>query len=268
MKNIFNVGLLATFSLLLVYACAPQEFDDHELGSPVAQSELDFSTTPTANANVIEFENSSSRAGIAVWNFGNGNTGKGDKVEAKYPSKGTYQVAMTLATDGGYEVITDDVVIVEDDYSLLDPELEALVRDSNGKDWVFDGGPLPDGRAWYYMADPANWQAVWWNAGGDCCPPPDVSGRMHFDIVGGSNYLYYASPDAEPVVGTFVLDLTEMTLKLNDANILGYISHEDIRTGSTDNVYQVKEITEDRLVLFTPSAGYDTGWVFVFKAVE
>lgn len=257
------------FATLIIYSCAPQEFNDYKLGGTVAKSDLKFAAVPTENANVVQFENSSSRTGIAVWNFGNGSTGKGDKVEAKYPSKGTYTVSMTLATSGGYEKITDEVVISDDDYSLLEPELEALVRDSNGKEWVFDGGPLADGGTWFYMADPDNWEGVWWNAGGECCPPLDAAGKMHFDIVGGSNYLYYSSPDAEPVTGTFVLDLAEKTLKLEGANLLGYISHEDMSTGSVDNLYQVKEITEDRLVLFTPSsAGYGTGWVYIYKAVQ
>lgn len=263
MKKIFNIGVLVTFASLLIFSCAPQEFDDYKLGNTPTESELGFSITPTSNPNIVEFVNSSSRTGIASWSLGNGNSIKGDTVKGVYPSKGSYEVKLTLVTDGGSVSISKPIAIAQDDYSLLEPELEALVRDSEGKKWVF-AGTGSDGGQWYYMANGANWQEVWWNAGGDCCPPPDVNGVMHFDIVGGNNYWYYSSPDAEPVKGSFSMNVKDKILSLTGAPILGDISHEAVQAGSADGRYEVKSITEDELILFVSSNGYDTGWVFKF----
>jgi hypothetical protein len=274
MKNILKFGLLALMVPLLVTSCDPQEFDEYELGSQPQESQLDFTMTPSSsNPNIINFVDASSRPGIANWTFGNGVKGKGSEVVGVYPSKGTYDVVLTLVTDGGYETTGKTVTVEQDDYSLVEPDLRNLVRDSEGKDWVF-GGTGGDGGLWYFMSEggnPDGHMSAWWNTGGTCCPPPDVDGKMHFNIVGGSNYLYYESSDAEPVEGSFSFnteDPDNMTLTLTGADILGHITHEDVVAGSDTGTYQVMSITEDKLVLYTPSNGYGTGWTWVFVPAE
>lgn len=259
---------------LLVTSCDPQEFDEYELGSQPQESQLDFTMTPSSsNPNIVNFADVSSRPGIANWTFGNGVKGKGSEVAGVYPSKGSYDVVLTLVTDGGYATASKTVTIEQDDYSLVEPELRNLVSGSEGKDWVFDGTGS-DGGLWYFMSEndnPAGHMAPWWNAGGDCCPPPDVDGKMHFNIVGGSNYLYYESPTAEPIEGSFSLNLDDpdnITLTFVGANILGHISHENVVAGNAEGTYQVMTLTEDKLVLYTPSNGYGTGWTFVFVPAE
>ncbi|MFO8001456.1 MAG: PKD domain-containing protein [Marinilabilia sp.] len=263
-------GIIALASLLLI-GCEPKEFDDHELGQIPQEQELDFSFNETDNPNVIEFENESSRPGIALWDFGNNTSAKGETATAEYPSKGSYEVVMTLVTDGGHERISKTVEIEQDDYSLLDPMLEALVRDSEGKSWEFAGTPGDEG-LWYFMSEndnPDGHMSPWWNAGGSGdVPPTDVDGRMHFDIVGGSNYTYYSGPDAEPQEGSFELDTDKSILTLNDAPVLGHTSEQDVQTGSEDGEYQVMSLTEDELVLYVPFNGYETGWTWVFRPVE
>lgn len=272
MKNIFKItgGIIAVASLLLI-GCEPQEFDDHDLGPLPKEQELEFSINETDNPNVIEFKDESSRPGVALWDLGNGNSAKGQSVTAEYPSQGSYEVEMTLVTDGGHLDISETIEIEQDDYSLVPPMLAALVRDSDGKSWEFAGTPGDDG-LWYFMSppnDPAQHMTVWWNAGGwNEVLPIDMEGKMHFDIVGGSNYTYYSGPDAEPEEGSFVLDTNDSTLTVNDAPILGHMSDEEVQTGSEDGEYHVMSLTEDELVLYVPTNEYDEGWTLIYRPVE
>src|SRR5690606_18907565 len=106
----------------------------------------------------------------------------------------------------------------QDWYDLVGENTEA------GKTWVFNGGPEPDGGAWWYMVapdDPSQWENVWWLAAGECCPPVDATGKMTFDLDGAANFTYYSKPDAAPQVASFVLDVGKQTLKINGGNVLG-----------------------------------------------
>ncbi|MGM0376625.1 MAG: PKD domain-containing protein [Bacteroidota bacterium] len=271
MRYILKTGVIFTMVSLLLWSCEPQELDDRELGPLPQEQELDFSVNETDNPNVIELEDESSRPGVALWEFGNGNSAKGQSVKAEYPVKGSYDVEMTLLTDGGHTQITKTIEIEQDDFSLLSPMLEALVRDSEGKSWEFAGTP-GDGGLWWFMAEPDNpdgHMSFWWNAGGDgAVPPSDVDGRMHFDIIGGNNYTYYSGPNAEPQEGSFILNTDKSILTLNDAPVLGHTSGEGVQTGSEDGEYQIMSLTEDELVLYVPFNEYETGWTWVFRPVE
>ncbi|HUW92059.1 MAG TPA: hypothetical protein VMV74_02760 [Bacteroidales bacterium] len=153
------------------------------------------------------------------------------------------------------------MTITQLDHALPDAYYKLVGANLEGKTWVFDGVG-GDGRLWWFMSDPGNWAGMWWNAGGTCCPPSDVSGKMVFDLDGGANFTYYASPTATPVTGSswgFNADYTKLTIK-GTSNILG-------SEGSAGNnkVFEIKEFTADRLTLFVADASGGTGWVWVFK---
>lgn len=166
MKNIIYMGWLLTMSVYLFTACSPQEFDDYSAGSIPSESDIAFTFASTAdNSNIIEFENTSSRAGIANWKFGNGSSAKGDNVKGEYPFAGEYEVTLTLITDGGTITKTQKVTIAEDNLSLLEhPLYTALtggVELPEGKTWVFDqyhGGHVGVGPAGASTPE-------WWAAG-------------------------------------------------------------------------------------------------------
>ncbi|HLW06074.1 MAG TPA: hypothetical protein VKY45_00815, partial [Marinilabiliaceae bacterium] len=129
-----------------------------------------------------------------------------------------------------------------------------------------------DGRLWYFMSEDNNPGAhmnAWWNAAGDCCLPPDAAGKMVFDLAGGANYTYYAGPDAEPVKGQFVLkDSTGITIG-GGARLLGHIAQDGNQNGTDNGSYRLVSLTADKMVLYNPkSAGYGTGWTWVFKPEE
>jgi hypothetical protein len=44
------------------------------------------------------------------------------------------------------------------------------------------------------------------------CPPPDVAGKMKFDLNGAANYNHYENQTATPTKGSFVLDVKNQKL--------------------------------------------------------
>ncbi|MDM8001347.1 MAG: hypothetical protein QUS66_00325 [Bacteroidota bacterium] len=193
-----------------------------------------------------------------------------DRVDVVFPIPGkstfTFYVTTPYLEDGNINTLsyiskTVDVTITQLDHALPEAYYKLVGDNLQGKTWVFDGVG-GDGRLWWYMSDPGKWNGLWWNAGGECCPPADVSGRMVFDLNGGANFTYYASPTAEKVTGTtwaFNADFTRLTLKGN-ANILGSMDG-----GGNGKVFEIKEFTANRLTLFVSNAAWATGWTWVFK---
>lgn len=197
-----------------------------------------------------------------------------DRVEVVFPFTGTHELTyyvttpyMTEGTPESTEYISKKVSVTINQLDEPLPEAYyALVGDNlEGKTWVFDGGPASDGRQWWFMSDPANPWGIWWNAAGDCCPPADAAGRMVFDVDGNANYTYYASATAEPVTGSkfkFNNDYTKLTIE-GAAKLLGSMDG-----GGNSGVFNIVELTADRMVLFTPNGGWSTGWTWVFKPME
>ncbi len=194
-----------------------------------------------------------------------------DRVDVIYPIPGTSTFTFHVTTPYmdnntvnavSYLSKSVDVTITQLDHELPEAYYKLVGANLEGKTWVFDGGPAPDGGKWWYMVAPYNWQELWWNAAGDCCPPTDAEGRMVFDLDGGANYTYYASPAATAVTGStwgFNADYTKLTIKGN-ANILGSMDG-----GGNNRVFEIKEFTADKLTLFVPDAAWATGWLWVFK---
>jgi len=192
-----------------------------------------------------------------------------DRVEVIYPIPGkstfTFYVTTPYLENNDINSISYvsksiDVTITQLDHALAEAYYMLVGSNLEGKTWVFDGVE-GDGRLWWYMVADYDWTEMWWNAGGECCPPADISGKMIFDLDGGANFTYYESPAADPVTGStwaFNADYTKLTIK-GDANILG--SMDD---ASNNGIFEIKEFTSDRLTLFVAHPG-ESGWVWVFK---
>ena len=86
---------------------------------------------------------------------------------------------------------------------------------------------------------------------------------MHFDLNGAANFTYYADEGAAGQLGSFVLDVKNQTLQINNGNILGA---EEPR-GNPDGLYNIVSLTEDELILYVPTNAGGTGWTWVFKAL-
>jgi hypothetical protein len=220
-------------------------------------------TQNSANGNLIELSmNTPGVTGYWDYNLGKALT---NKVEIVYPIPGTstFTFVGTLGAEFFEKTIDVQVDVLD---TPLDQNWYDLVSEntSAGKTWVFDGGPASDGGLWWFMSAPDNPWAVWWNAAGDCCPPSDAAGKMSFDLDGAANFTYYSGPDASPVNGSFVLDVANQTLQINDANILG----AEEGGGNPSGFYQIVELSEDKMVLYVPNAAWSTGWTWVFRPEE
>ncbi len=265
--NLF-IGLM----LLVFNACEPivnreelqNSFNPDDIKLEVIQS------TPGGNGLSIRMKT----PGVTgYWDY-NINKKFTDRVDVNYPipGKSTFTFYVTTAympnnnpAEVEYISKSIDVQIDKLDQPLPDAYY-ALVGDNlEGKTWVFNGTGGDDG-LWWYMSppgDPSSWASVWWNAGGTCCPPADVSGKMVFDLNGGANYTYYSAPGATPSDGgsfAFNGDYTKLIIN-GGVNILGAVDGG----GNSDATYNIIELTSDKMILYHPNADWGTGWTWVFK---
>ncbi|WP_339918412.1 hypothetical protein [Yeosuana marina] len=261
-NKIFSL-LMASVTLLF---CACQPIVDSESLSnttDVAGVEL-VATQSTPGGNKITLQMATPGiTGYWDYNLGRAFT---DKIEFVYPIPGTATFTFTGTLGKEFFTKTVDVQVDVLD-NPLDQDWYDLVSEDTaaGKTWVFDGGPSPDGKKWWYMSPPndaASYTTAWWNAAGDCCPPVDAAGSMTFDLDGAANFTYVSGPGAAPQVGSFVLDVANQTLQVNNANILGA---EEPR-GNPNGLYQIISLTDTEMILYVPNNGGGTGWTWVFKA--
>lgn len=258
-RNKIIYSLFIGLMMLMIGSCDSIVDEQYlENSTDVAGVEL-VAKQNNAKGNLIELSmNTPGVTGYWDYNLGKALT---NKVEIVYPIPGTSTFTFIGTLGAEFFEKTIDVTIDVLD-TPLDQDWYDLVSEatSDGKTWVFDGGPSPDGRLWWFMSDPNNAWAVWWNAAGDCCPPADAAGKMKFDLDGAANYSYYSGPDATPVKGSFVLDVANQTLTLSGANLLGSMDG-----GGNAGVFRIMELTEDKMVLFVPNAAWATGWTWIFR---
>jgi len=290
MKKIINSILLLLAAGALLFSCSPMDLDKHGLGPAPEESQLSFTSSPSsATPNIVVFENTSSVAGIALWDFGNGTTMKGDKVSATYPFKGDYTVTMSLYTAGGSATVSKVVTIAADDYGLLDtPGFNALTGGADaveGKTWVFarytkghfgvgdvNAAPEANGPAWW-QCDPKGKEGcslyeneftfiqkgtklIWTNQGNIYT---NENGMNHLGKGGTANAVV-GDFDVPYVPGdnlTFSLDEDSQTLTLGDGAFLGFY------TGASE--YHIIRLTEHELYVWCGSAAEPgNAWYFIF----
>ena len=278
MKKILYSTMIACLALVGFNSCSPQESDDHSLGAEPQTSQLAFSATPTtAKANVIDFKNTSSVPGVALWDLGNGKSAEGTTVQGEYPYAGTYAVTMTLFTSGGSATITQNINIAEDDATLLDsPWFNALTGGASaveGKTWVFD--QYHDN---HFGVDDVNAyprsSGWWWG-----CPAEGKDGCSLYDqeftfVLAGTQLVWknkgfiYTNENGKnalgkggtenPVVGdfdcpytpadglTFSLDESAKTLTLSGDAFLGHYAGT--------STYYIEKLTDDELWVYCKSS--------------
>ena len=258
-----KIGSLLFASLVLLFSGCEPEVDEMHLknSTDVAGVEL-TATQSTPGGNKITL--SMDTPGVTgYWDY---NLGKAltNRTTFVYPIPGTATFTFVGTLGGEFFEKTIEVEVEQLD-NRLDQDWYDLVGENTaeGKTWVFAGGPAPDGQQWWFMSPPGDksgaW-TIWWNAAGDCCPPVDASGKMSFDLDGAANYTYYPDADAEGQAGSFVLDVANQKLIINDGNILG----AEAPWGNPNAVYEIVALTEDQLVLYVPSNAGGTGWTWVF----
>ncbi|WP_445738426.1 hypothetical protein [Mariniflexile sp.] len=262
--KIFKTLSLFIASITFVFlGCQPIVDSDTLTNTTDVEGVKLVATQSSPGGNLIEL--SLATPGITgYWDYNLGRAFS-DKVEFVYPIPGTATFTFTGTLGAEFFTKTIDVQI-----DVLDNELNQDWYDlvsqntATGKTWVFDGGPVPDSKKWWYMSppnDPSSYETAWWNAAGDCCPPVDAAGSMTFDLDGGANFTYISGPGATPKAGSFVLDVKNQVLKIINANILGA---EEPR-GNPNGVYKIISLTETEMILYVDNNGGGTGWTWVFK---
>lgn len=269
--NIFKIIKSASVILLLifVYACSPIE-DRDKLSNSFSPDNIALEviqSTPGSNKVTLKM-NSMGVAGY--WDYILDQQFTNEIKDIIFPFTGkhtlTYHVTTPYISSGGianpeYIKKTIQVNITQLDTPLPDAYYALVGEELGGKTWVFDG-ESGDDRVWWAMADPENYNAIWWNAGGTGTVPSDVNGHMSFDVTGNLNFIAYASPDGSPQKGTYSFnkDFTKLYIK-GDTNILGS-SHDN---SGNNKEFQIIKLTNEQLGLFVPNASGGTGWVWYFK---
>ncbi len=284
MKKYSLFAAIALFAGLTFAGCSANTDDDHGLAKAPSVTSITFTQSPqtAVSPNRIDFTNTSAVSGVALWDFGNGSTAKGNTATTDYPFAGNYTITMTLYTEGGSVSTTQMITIANDDFALLDtPNYRNLTGgpdDLDGKTWVFDQyheghfgvGPAGDptaGPAWW--AAPAmakdetslytqkftfiqrDVQFKWENNG------YIYTNQLGVDALSAS--VDEETPDGDfdvPYVPaddlTFSLNETDMTLKLSGGAFFG--NYQGTST------YTIVSLTETELYLYCQSGTDNNGW--------
>lgn len=262
MKNKILMSLFIGSLAMAYFSCEPIEERDKLSNSTDVDGVTLVATQSTAGGNEITLEMTTPGV-TGYWDY---TLGKAltNKVTFIWPIPGlaTFTYTGTLGKEFFSKTIDVQVDVLD---HPLDQDWYDLVSEntSAGKTWVFSG-TAGDETLWWYMSAPYNWAEVWWNAGGTCCPPFDAGGKMVFDLDGAANYTYYSAPDADPVAGTFVLDVKNQKLDVNGPNILGS-TDPGYDIGNHDGIYQIIKLTQDEMILYVSSNAWGTGWNWHFK---
>lgn len=256
------LNLFIASIVLFLTACEPV-VDEKELSNNTTVEGVELvALQSTAGGNGITLKmNTPGVTGYWDFNLGRAFT---DRVSFVYPIPGTATFTFTGTLGAEFFEKTIQVQIDVLDQPLEQDYYDLVGEDTTaGKNWVFDGGPSPDGRRWWYMSppdDPNGWATAWWNAGGDCCPPSDAAAVMHFDLNGAANYVKTNGGDSQ--AGSFALDVENQTLSFVGVPSLGGVDCRE----NAEQIYQIISLTEDELILYTArTACGDSGWTYIYK---
>jgi|LGOV01.1.fsa_nt_gb hypothetical protein len=263
-----NIKYIAILMMLAFFSACSSKIDVRNLPSNPPKTDVVVDKTdPNQPILTVDDETVFS----ANWDFGNGVFLQGKSIQGFFPLKGDYEYTLTAINGAGSTTVQGSVNVADSNPGMVYgiPEYAALVGNEGdgGKYWVFDQSG-PGGDVSFMTAD-YDWDEFWWNpyAGEDGANLPGIMNEMKFDLEGNFNYTRYETKDTELEAGSFVLNLTDMTLQFVGANIPNYddenLNPDVVSTG----VYKIKSINEYELVLWQDQGSdYGYGWTWKFKA--
>jgi hypothetical protein len=262
--------ILIAIVTVFMYACEPQKDVAPDIG---AAPKGDF-TVDNTDPNYIVLTANATDAFMYTWDLGNGEKAEGEKVTAYYPFSGNFDVTCTMSGKGGAIITKKTISVTVTDPALgQKPGFKELTNGGAGQTWIYDYKAVDnDGEPDYlYMTANYDWEEFWWNpyslAYGH--PSPDFFTKMKFDLDGGYTYTFIAE-DGTETVGTFLLDMDEMTLTIIDAPIPDQNEENCDPDVTASGVYQVKILEDGHLYLWQDQSlinpdDFDYGWAWEFK---
>ena len=257
--------------LLVLSSCKK---DEPTLGQPPSAADAVFTyEASTSSDNIIVFTASNSSL-THQWELGNGATAEGSVVEGIYPYEGTYTVKLSVFNSGGSNSSTQDIVIAQDDPTLIDnPIYDLLTGGVSGpgyKSWAVDSvvathfgvGPNPSESAGDYPE--------WWAAG----PLEKTGSGMYNDlytfhlqnfgfdwITNGDLYVNSMSAGLAPFTDTVASNVGDFTafypdqlgeswiLTEGDDTTISLSGDAMIAYWTTQQTYKIVHLEENKLIL-------------------
>ncbi|WP_114781247.1 PKD domain-containing protein [Botryobacter ruber] len=241
---------------LVAAACSPDD-PDLELGPPPSSDSITIIATPSSsNPNIVQLKSEAPGAFKSIWDLGNGVTAEGQQVNASYALEGEYTVKLTVFTKNGFASNTKTIRIDQTNFSMLDrPDYNALTGGADklaGKTWVFDPvGPMNFG-------GPADAPNSWWNQTlaeqNDCMKDDKYVFKLDgFKFENQSNGAMWGIADgAENVCVPQPATAPASSWNLYEENgktMLSLSNNETIAWDDNEGVYEVIELTENRLYI-------------------
>lgn len=169
-------GLLIT--TLAFHACREEKYSLGSIPTP------DFEVQAGADANTLEFVNTTPGSSIAYWETSTGQKFKGDNVSARFTFEGEYDVTLTAVTPGGTTTLTKQVSISQSDPTACNPDRPlGFIAGCTEKAWRYN----PEAGA-FKVGDQGPNAGNWWGS-----TDADVAGRacefndefiFHFNAAG------------------------------------------------------------------------------------
>lgn len=249
------------------YSCSPID-DRNELGDIVSPDKIDLEVVSIDGTNKIVMINHTPEYG-GMWDYKFGTTTK-MRDTAIVPVVGTYALTYYATTAGG--IVTKDAEVTIDEMTYPVPGYTELTDNGAGKTWVYDKQKYPNGNwgKFCYLGppDPHKWNKIWWDPGkaiGDDWYK-DENAAMRFEIDGANLICTFIPETGDPLVGSFVLDMHNMKLHVNQpAHILDY-DHPNTLPGNPESgEYTICVLEDNSLILYQAQA---KGWFWRFKPQE
>ena len=282
---------LASIALCIILcglqSCKPQEEEGIDLpGAPVASFAWTFIDAVDSLGQVIGIDSNRvdfraaevEGAFLQLWDFGNGQTSDELRDTAYYPVEGDYEVTYSVHTAGGMG-LASEIITIERTLELpCEGTLALLTGCDNQKSWKLSNeagaisvGPDPYSTEWY--TSPADGHTEWqvddryqftedgvylYNNNGSTMNP--FEGYVETEIaIDPTNYLL--------TEGTGTSGEDQISLSPFAEDLCGFMGVWD-----SGPVYDILEITEDRLVIHGPIQTGDCqqseGWFTLIFIVD
>lgn len=277
MKKILYIYALILASMFLITAC---QDDDHELGTLLNKSQIDFEVTQDYSidegGNTVLLRSKTDNI-VPMWDFGTGRSNRAvDTV--RFPFKGEYTIKFSALTAGGIvEMEPIIIAVTEDNLNYVnDPLWTALTGGvGNSKTWVLDNGKYGLAPGPLSYADPArnqvwhDFQPNWEPLGSEIgATEEDLGAEMTFSLTGGP-FITTVKPNEEGgnESGTFSLDTEGHTLSTTDATIIRVASFIPNASNWNEKL-NILELNENQLRIGVMRTNDEGAWWYIWNYVS